>query len=131
MLCAVRCIACSLSTQRCLHTVCLHAGILQDALETCTEEEAEQQRPLLMDRLMQVEGDAIKKKYESVEKLMDDKNALNSVANRIALKGKKLEQRAKGTREVLATEKVQLPAYDDFLHIPFAFTVVFSDATVL
>jgi uncharacterized ferredoxin-like protein len=81
---------------------------MQNALETCTEEEAEQERPELKQKLLALAGAHSKKSKEplDVDKILEDKDDLKEWAQKMLIKSKKLAEFAKADVESLRDEKV-------------------------
>lgn len=90
-----------------------HLGALQDAKSTCSEEQADQERPALKEKLMELTATTSKspyffdkKKYGDLDKVLDDKDSLNEMVKRIEANGLKLQKRANGKLEELQLELV-------------------------
>lgn len=79
---------------------------LQDAESTGTEQEADEDRPALRQNLENLAGDWIRKRYGSVDAIIDDKDNLQAMVKIVQKKGQKLQDEAKGTVVELRVEKV-------------------------
>ena len=83
------------------------AGVLQDAQSTGTEEEADQERPALRANLEKMAGDWIRKKYGSVDVILDDKDNLQAMVKITQRRAQRLAAKASGSVEELRMEKVR------------------------
>lgn len=79
---------------------------VQNALETCTEEEAEQERPELKIKLMELAGDYLKKKKIDLDLVLEDKDELKTLAKIMSKASERMAIQANGDIEALRDEKV-------------------------